>query len=290
MQLGVVGILAPMTCAVAQTEQSPLAGPPVRETTPAHSLVAYDFDGQLKIIKDEPAMVALDMFDIAQSQRDACVQIVAERHAIVDALFVDHLDLMTRLATAANGGDQAQTLRLGSELYGLLRPLRERGTMEDEFARVLSPETGEHVRALVKQYNAAHIEQVKLDVLRTEGKEIGNFGAAIRKRYVDLGLEIELAFSRYEQTSLGQVDDVLDAIDVQGEAREMVRQKILDFGQRTLGKPTAMQGIAFVAEVMNMLDPAQRGRFLRYIREQERAKRAQMHEPAERGVDAMQDR
>lgn len=258
--------------AFAQSD-SPLAGPTVHAKAQP-TIVAYDFDGNLKVLHDQPAAVALELLEITDAEREACMRIIAERNAIVDGVFIGHTDLVTRLATAAGAGNQRETLSIANELYEMLKPVRDRGELEAELASVLHEDAATELRMLVDAYRDAHIEQIKKDVLKSEGKEIGSFGAGIRRRFIQMGFEIEQAFYRYQMSSFARVDDILDVIDVAGEKRETIRQRILDFGQRTMGKATKADGFAFVAEIMNMLEPAQRGKFLRYLIEQEQAKKA----------------
>jgi len=168
--------------------------------------VERTFNGEVKLPDSTPEEAALKALDLGgagatPAQRDALGRardILNERAAFLDELVASNLDLLGRLdgADSRPGGEKAA---LAWAVWEKVRPLREKGMLQDRVREVLPDADRARFDALLKEFWGATIAQ-RSTQLKPDGKKPGRIEIISAVRFESFGKEVERSFYRVVQS------------------------------------------------------------------------------------------
>lgn len=233
-----------------------LSGPSVQGAARAATLVERDMDGALKRLTVPPAEAAVQMLDLDDEVRGKVNTILTERAALMDQLVSSHLRQIVELSGAREAGNTDEVRRLFREIWNDAGELKQRGTLGQDLARVLSASQSADLRRLTEEYMQALITQ---EVTTNPGE--GNAGRmqAVTKVTVQmLGEEIRRSYDRVVGQRVRELDALLLKIEASPEQERTIRRITGDLFQATYGQPTDAQRSAMFLQIWNILTPEQR--------------------------------
>jgi Spy/CpxP family protein refolding chaperone len=254
---------------------APLGGPAVAPEANTRTLVKRDFNGTLERLEIPPEEAALELLNLSEQEKTDTRLILAERAAILDKVVGENLPLLIQANNARESGDAAAGTRYLRELSTHLRALTARGRLSDELVAVLSPENGQALRTLVRDYWMAVFEDARAAAQRAQASEMGGSAAGgdrassremmRRELLASLGAEIRRSYQRRIASRQGELDDLLSRLDLDDATEGEVRRLFADFAQQTLGNPTAAQRAQLANDLFRMLTPEQRRQVLEEV-------------------------
>ena len=166
--LACVSIASLMTGALAQDGANPLGGPPVAEPTAAEA-VEMGLDGSVEAPEGPVGVAALKAIELPEEQGEAVEAILAERASVVDSIIVESYDDVLEMVNgfqsargggAADGQEDARAasrkmMQLVVQLRRVMKPLMDRGTLEEEIAGVLTDAQLEQYQSVVDTLHVA---------------------------------------------------------------------------------------------------------------------------------------
>lgn len=240
----------------APAESAGLAGPSVKSPAGTTTLVERDMDGALKRLTVAPAEAAAHLLDLDEAARAKVNTILTERAALMDQLVSSHLRQIVELAGARQAGNTDEVRRLFREIWNDAGELKQRGTLGQDLARVLSASQSADLRRLTEEYMQVLITE---EVTTNPGE--GNAGRmqAVTKVTVQmLGEEIRRSYDRVVGQRVRELDSLLLKLQTTPEQESTIRRITGDLFQATYGKPTDAQRSAMFVEVWKILTPEQR--------------------------------
>lgn len=236
-----------------------LAGPAVDAAREA-TIVERDYAGRMRPLEITPEEAALERMDLPAGAREAAVGVLAARAAILDRVVRENIDLLTRLATAAESRDTRRLIPLALELHHKLEPLRERGTLRAELREAIPEPRRAEFDALVDGYWAA---------VRAEAPRGKRFARIIEERARLFGKQVERSFQRQERSGDIAVAYVLSRLDLpperEAQVREIVAQHNAGLGPEG---PTEADHARLFVKVAAHLNAEQRAQLIKVLRGQ----------------------
>jgi hypothetical protein len=257
---------APPTTPLATPDSGGLSGPTVSTATDsALTLIERDFSGSLRRLETSAEEAALAKLTLTAEEKSLTDTILRERAAILDGVVGKNTGLLVRLQglRTAPTPDGRAALR---EMTQKLEPLRARGRLRDEIATALEILNQKRFVAMVDEYHDAILE-LTLEELRKEKPEATRAEAVARMSLLGVGEEIRRSYERTLAEKTGRLDAVIELLELTEAQEAKVRSIALEFGQKSLGKPTRAQIRKLLADVSAELTPEQRAKFVREIYE-----------------------
>lgn len=257
---------------------APLGGPKIETKAEKPTLVQRDFSGKLVKLEVAPAQAAVALMTLDADTRARLDAIVAERGKLLDQLVRDNLRTLVEAVTARQSGDSDEAARLFRQLAGKARPIRDRGTLGEEFADVLSHAQAAEMKALTQEYFRAVVNEADADdapAAMKEGEDAprGRAGGLGRMRRVVqaetvriAGRELARAYDRVVGTQARRLEEFLKAVSATPEQEGRIRQLTGDLFQKTYGKPEPAQQAEVFRQVYRVLTPEQRQAALEFVR------------------------
>lgn len=244
----------------------PLAGPSVGDRAAGlPSLVRKDFDGKLVRLEAPPAELALDQLDLPADVRARIDQALAERAAILDKVVRENIGLLMRLGAAGDSGRPGEAIRLLGELLAKLQPLSQRGSFEDEAARLMPQPQQDRYKAIIREYYDA----VALDGVWDKGRVSPGprTGAIAAENLRLLGRQAERSFQRQFGQGEQDFERLLADLNLRPEQEQRVRELVRSTYERTLLNPSEGDKLRLFMSIMAWLDLDQQQRLVRIIRD-----------------------
>jgi hypothetical protein len=248
----------------AQTgEPGPLSGPRVASPAPRVTLVERDFEGRLRRLEASPEEAALSRLNLAEATRAKADAVLAARAAVVDKIVGGNIELLLRLSTSGQA-DRLEQVQLAGEAFDALRPLRERGPLLKELRDALPGAEAAELSRLVTEYRKALREEISADA-RAKGERLGPRQAAARAYQSLLGDEIRRSYDRQIACGTAMLERAIGRLNLTPEQDTTIRNMVLDFVQKTMGKATESQKRDLFLGILVHLDARQRRELIRMV-------------------------
>ncbi len=248
------------------TTQNPpaiLSGPQVREG--AHeSLVERGFDGRIRPLTTSPEERAVALLRLDEATRARVETILDERSAILDRVLVDNLDLLLQFQSARASGSATRQLSILRTFVRKLEPLRRRGSLRDEIARVLPEDQRARFEAMIDEYEDALEAQARADA-RARGERFQPLAYRIRRNLERLGQDIAASYERAIGSRVAELEAFLERASLSPASEREVRRIITEFGQQTMLRPTPADKRRLVRDLWNAVRPEERIRLIRAL-------------------------
>jgi hypothetical protein len=233
-----------------------LAGPRVGGARAGDTLVKRDFNGEVVPLEVSPEEAALALLDMSREERAAAQRVINERAAVMDEAMGGNIPLLLKVQglSAALASDRVRIIR---EVSAAMRPLRERGTLQDELSRVLSPVHAAEVKRLCGEYEEALIAQ-RVAQASEQGTRMNRTQAQATERLYAVGHEVRRSYERVTSERSARLEELIDSLNLKGDQEERIRRILMDGFQESLGKPTAAQKRERFVKVLSVLDDRQR--------------------------------
>lgn len=248
------------------TTQNPpavLSGPQVHEG--AHeSLVERGFDGRILPLEVVPEEVAVSLLDLDEASRSRVDTILDERSAILDRVLVENLDLLLKFQSARASGSATRQLSILRAFIRKLEPLRRRGSLRDEIARVLPEDQRARFEAMIDEYEDALEAQARADA-RARGERFRPLAYRIRRNLERLGQDIVASYERAVASRTAELEAFLTRASLGPQSEREVRRIITEFGQQTMLRPAPADKRRLVRDLWNAVRPEERTRLIRAL-------------------------
>jgi hypothetical protein len=248
---------APRKPEVAQpADEAPLAGHPVEATHEKATVVARDFQGNLRI--PEPTLVeaAVKALKLEGEERDKVDAILTERAKTLDKFVEDNLDLIIRFGNAEHSTDGKEKFLLAVEAFNKLEPLRQRGPLDAQLRAAMSPANSAQFNRLLREYwNALADDDNKL--LKPKGR----IGIITDAKLKDLGREIESAFHRAEKSGGVLYGYLFRSMKLTDDQSKKLHDLCATYSMGGLDNKEKAAQAAFFISVTQVLEPEQRKEF-----------------------------
>jgi soluble cytochrome b562 len=221
------------------------------------SLVRYDMSGRLRRLDGPPEEAALEVIRLTPDEKAQVDHVLTQRAAAVDRVVADNLELLLKTQLARDANDYKGLRDHLVELMDKFKTVRDRGSLKDEIAYVLSDEHASTFRDMVDEYWKAILR----DELKDRQNEAqGPRGRAIlaRETALSFGQEIRRSYDRQIQAKTAQLEDFLSTLSATPEQEEKVRKITADAFQASAGKPTLQQRRETFTKILRVLTPEQR--------------------------------
>ncbi|CAN5724730.1 hypothetical protein BH11PLA1_BH11PLA1_21800 [soil metagenome] len=245
------GARAPMKPA----SSDPLAGPSVKPVKSAATLIERDAEGRVIRLEVNPAEAAAAAATLSPESRTKVNDVIVQQAATIDTIVRDHLGDVVRLAQVFQSGTQAEKIAAFGELNKLNAPVRQRGALVDQFAKVITKEEGEQVRVLVRDYYAALVKDEEAHNPKN-GRAASNL--MIAEQIKVLGNEIKRSYERVIGQQTKDFDDLLKSLNLSPEQDAKVRGLVTDLVQKRGAKASGGDKVKVVMKIAALLDEEQK--------------------------------
>lgn len=230
------------------------------------SIIEREFDGRLKRLEQHPVLVALDRMSLSPESRAKVDEVLQRRNSALDTLVRDNLKLIIELGLANQAGDKAASQALLAELVQKAQPFLQRGPLLNELRDALPAAQYRELRNVVEEYFEASRSAAKNDA---SGKR-DRFGSLVAMSFEGVQYELKASYERVVQGPGDEFEKLIKELNLSPEQESRIRQKAVDFVQKTYGKPTKGQQVKIFLEIYGELTPEQRRILSRRIGQERR--------------------
>lgn len=265
---------APTANPASDPDADALRGPTLAKhpDRPERSIVQRDFQGRLKKLEDNPALVGLGKLALGEEERARVEKVIGDRAAALDAIVRANLKLIIELAQAKQSGDAEATNRFQAQVLEKASPYFKRGPLMNEVRPALTEEHAAELKRMVDEYNAVAAEERMGDPMSGPKKD-NKLGARLAQGFEGFAAEARASYERVLGAGGKEFEQFLGKLQLTPEQESTIRQKAGDLFQKTYGKPTKRQQFALFMEIYAELDVEQRHRLAEHIGEENRVKR-----------------
>jgi len=254
----------------ASTSASPLAGPTVTQASDSKpTLVQSDFDGHIRIVDGSPEEAALLLLKLDDNARSAADAIFAERARLIDEFIADNLVMLTQLDTAEKAGDKQTQAALGLKAIQELRPVLDKGRLEDRIAAAIPEDRRAQYHAILKEYWSAIVK----DRRRTpkpggpdKGKAPGRIEIMAQAKFEAFGKEFERSYQRIEQSGDLAFHYIFKGVELSEDQRGTIRTLFNTHAAQTKGNATEKENGQLFLAVLPHLNPDQAKQVMKNIK------------------------
>ena len=239
---------------------------------PERSIVQRDFQGRLKKLEENPAMVGLGKLALSAEEKQRVEKVIGDRAAALDTIVRDNLKLIIELAQAKQSGDTEATNRIQAQVLEKASPYFKRGTLMNEVHPALSEEHAAELKRMVNEYAAVVAEEKIADPMNGPKKE-NKVGALVAQGFEGFAAEAKASYERVIGGGGKEFESLIKLLQLTAEQESRIRQKAGDLFQKTYGKATKRQQFGLFMDIYAELDVEQRHRLAEYIGEETRVKR-----------------
>lgn len=258
----------------ADSRPAPLSGP---STAPSHvdarpTLVRRDFNGKVVRLERTLEEAAADLLNLDEAARARITEIMAKRTRILDDFVARNTDLLTKFGQAAATGNKADTIGLLNEAFNKLRELRRDGSLESQFAAVLSAEQVREFKAHIAAYFDAVVAERQANPDEGEMDKDGNrkppgrIAIVIDERLKAFGKEIERAFYRSIYSGELLYQKIGEIIPLRDDQAAKIRAWCAEFAEKGGQSPTEEQKRELFLRVLSVLDIDQAAKAVKYLK------------------------
>lgn len=235
-------------------EEPLLSGPRLVEEPEEHTLVRFEFRGNLRRLDRTPEEAALDALNLEQSDRDAADEIVSNRRGAVDRLVQAHVEFIRtmQLARAAKPELDSSAAELIDRIATMGGPKR----MRDAIAERLPDFDRREFQRMIDEYWRALVLD-ELQQAQTRNEKLSLSQARLR---VTLGVaanELRRAFERQYQPRDTVLDSLLEELSPGAAQQDKVAEPIRALAARARSAPSAREVYDLTIKVLPFLDAEQ---------------------------------
>ncbi len=239
---------------------------------PERSIVQRDFQGRLKKLEENPALVGLGKLTLGEEERVRVDKVIADRAAALDTLVRDNLKLLIEYVQAKEAKESEAINRLQPLVLEKASPYFRRGPLINEVRPALTDEHAAELKRMVDEYNAVASQERMGDPMSGPKKE-NKLGVILAQGFEGFAAEVRASFDRVINGGGKEFDQLLAKLQLTPEQEGRIRQKAGDLFQKTYGKPTKAQQLGLFMDIYAELDVEQRHRLAEHIGEENRVKR-----------------
>jgi len=248
----------------ARPAPSALAGPRVHAEEP-RTLVAYEYAGGLQDLGMPPAEAALELLDLDEHAAERVAHVLAERAMLAERLIIENFDLVSQGETINASGNALAKGAFLLRVLKALKPLIDRGPLEDEIRAQLPEEQAAEFDRLLDEYWQA-VGRARVEEARSRGEKLGVRRAVRLARRDQLGEEVELAARRALESERFAVDYLTRGLDLSPQQHERIDRLVRDFAARRMGEADEQGKERLVAQVLAHLTERQRDLLIERIK------------------------
>lgn len=258
----------------SEAPSAPLAGPRVAEGPRTAGIVRRDFDGNVVLPEFSPEEAAFEALNLGgeyatpeqQAGAAKAREILATRRRLLDEFVIDHLQLLTELATAKGTGNRLDQLALFQKAFTALAPLREKGTLQQQIHAAL-PEADAKV---FDQFLAAFwkaVEDNRGTMTTDEGTTPGRFGARAQVNLKSLGNEIRASYERVKESGELVYRRLTEGLRLTPKQQGALREVAANLAKAADEGASKGDHRKFFFAALRQLDEEQRPKFIRNVKQ-----------------------
>lgn len=265
-------LITPVPCYAGPAETppadgSPLGGPEVPETDQRPTLVQRGYDGRIKPLTVREEIAAFERLKLEEEARAGVDERIAAYTAAFDEFVITHIPELMSVETWLKTGQWPRVIVLIDELRVAITDATGRAGLRAAIADALPEGPRARFRALLDEYESARVAEAKADAERA-GEAFEPIAYRVGRRVEQLQLELEAAFERVIASGRLFADQYLERAKLSPESEARVRDVFARFTMLLDGKePTPDQLGRLVRELMQAVEPHERGRALRALNE-----------------------
>ncbi len=267
--LAIALFAAPALSAEPDTPRDPLAGPSVSEKKKPLTIIERDADGRVKRLEVTPAEAAAKIMSLSKETREKVDNVLVTQAATMDQVVRDNFDLIVKAAGAFDSKDKVASTRYLQELWQVSEPVRKRGQLVEQIAKVLSKAEADQLRSLVREYLKARLKDEE-DAAASKGESFDNIKFNIGETLHALGHEVRRSYERVVGQGANDFEKLLANLNLTPEQDSKVRGRVLDLVQRSGPGATGAQKFRVFMQIINELTPEQRKILGEHLTEQRR--------------------
>ena len=248
-------------------EPALLAGPRVEERAAAKTLVRFGADGRLLALDDREEIVAIDLLELSEAEREALDRLVRLRLADVMSGGLKRIPLVLELQEATASGEEAKIDDV------LMRYARNRPIWGNKIAlvQVVEDALPERVRAenrrLVSEYQDAWVAMKSRESMRGREELLADLEREKRIADIRRPTEARLAQARERFEAISRRLDL--TTDQEGRLQTLVQE----YATNTNYRPSGRDGLKLLSDMFGVLTWEQRVEMAKYLREQRTGER-----------------
>lgn len=248
----------------ADAPPDPLGGPAI-EQDDRDTLVVYEYGGELQELGLPPAEAAVELIDLDEETAERVGRILAQRAMLAERLIIDNFELVSQGETVEASGSKLEKGLFFIQVVRALKPLIDRGPLEDEIRAVLPEPAAERFDALLDEYWQA-VGRSRVEQAQARGEKLRLRKAIREARRDQLGKEVELAAQRALESERFAIIYLTKGLDLTDAQQERITTMITSFSARTMGDPSQQDKERLFAEVIAYLNEQQRALIIERIR------------------------
>ena len=234
----------------------PLGGPAI-EQSDAHSLVVYEYTGQIQELGLPPAEAALELLDLDGATAEAVGRVLTARAMLAEQLIIDNFDLVSQSDAIEASGSKLEKGVFFLRVLRALHPLIERGSLEDEIRAVLPESLAAEYDTLLDEYWHA-VGAARVEAAQAHGGKLRLRKAIREARRDQLGKEVELAAKRALESERFAVDYLTRGLGLTTEQEARIRDLVTGFVADTMGDADERDKQRLFVGVLAFLNDQQR--------------------------------
>jgi hypothetical protein len=247
-----------------QAAPSALAGPQVAPDAP-RTLVVYEYGGGLQDLGLPPPEAALELLDLDEPTSERLAHVLAQRAMLAEQLIIDNFELFSQGETIEASDSKLAKGVFLVQVVRVLKPLIERGPLEDEIRAQLPPQQAAEFDLLLDEYWEA-VGKARVEEARAKGEKVGLRRAVRQARHDQLGKEVELAAARAIESERFMVEYLTDGLALTPRQEARIDRLVRDFGVRTMGAADEKEKEGLFVAVLAFLSERQRELLLERIK------------------------
>lgn len=230
------------------------------------TLIERSFDGTLIELEVNPAEAALGFLDLTKEEVAATRRVLESRAAVASAIAREHTDLILKLQTARQGGNQEALRPLMREAMPILAPLLK-PTLAESLASELPEAKARSLERMVEEYKRAVIESRGSGSEQAPSRLASNARAELRYEAGLVLREIARSIAATVESRRDQAEALYEAVGATPEQREQIQSILRQMGAAEgLETPSPERRREIMARILQILSPDQRARARAYLR------------------------
>jgi hypothetical protein len=239
----------------------PLAGHRVEVAPERATLVERDFQGNLRHPEPTAVEAAVAKLKLAGDERERVDKVLLDRSRLLETFVEGNLDLLTRFSGFENSTDGKAKFFLAIEAYEKLAPLRERGPLDAQLRRAMSPDNAAKFDRLLHEYWNALVQED-----HKEPKPKGRIGIVADAKFKDLGKEIEAAYHRSERSGGVLFGYLFKSMTLTDDQSKRLHELCANYSMGGLDNKDKTTQTTFFLAVTQVLEPDQRKVFVKRLK------------------------
>ncbi len=234
-----------------------LAGPRLLDEAEEHTLVRFEFNGNLRRIDRTPEEAALDALNLPSAARERVDNILRSRHTELDEYVRSDLEILLAVQKVRQAGNKPEAQPLAADLTNRVEEITGPIRLRDEIAQTLPHGERREFQRMIDEYWRAHVlDESQQAQARKEALTLAQ--ARMRVTLNATGVELRRAFERQYKPRDGVFDELLQQLNLSDEQDAKVKAPIRELVDRTKSKPATREVYDLTNKVLPQLDARQR--------------------------------